>query len=199
MEWVVGLGNPGSRYAETRHNLGYRVVDRLASRSGAAWRVVDPSAQVASLRLAGPVAREVGLVKPTSYMNRSGEALDRVRQLRPARPEEILIVLDDVYLPFGRLRLRAGGADGGHNGLSSVQAALGSREVPRLRCGIGPCPEGVALEEFVLEPFTPAELEQLEPFVDRAAQVVAEVLEKGVAGSQNLVASLNSIVDESKE
>jgi PTH1 family peptidyl-tRNA hydrolase len=171
------------------------VVEALAAHWGAARLELDVDAEVLAVPAgfvdpAGPV-RALWLVKPLTYMNLSGEALEQLRNVRPFRPEELLVVVDDIYLPFGKLRLRKGGADGGHNGLTSLHASLGTLEVPRLRCGVGPVPAGVDLKEFVLESFAPGERDQLTGFIDRAARVVREVLDKGVAAAQNAVALAN--------
>lgn len=203
---MVGLGNPGPRYADTRHNIGFMVVDALARQlaaAGGALQPLDLEADASVLATHLPQAEEPGvhpgeaadrelwLVKPLTYMNLSGEALEQLRDVRPFRPEDLVVVVDDIYLPFGRLRLRKGGTDGGHNGLTSLHASLGTLEVPRLRCGVGPVPAGVDLKEFVLEPFAPGERDELTGFIDRAARVVRAVLDKGVAAAQNEVAQAN--------
>ncbi len=134
MRLVVGLGNPGSEYAETRHNIGFEMVERLAEQERAGWRVEGGVARVASLV---SVAEEAWAVQPLLYMNRSGRALERVREKLPAEPQDILIVCDDVNLPVGSLRARKQGSAGGHNGLKSIEAALGTQAYPRLRIGVG--------------------------------------------------------------
>ena len=205
MELVVGLGNPGPHYAVTRHNVGFLVVDALARQLAAERWSTRPldlklAAEVMAAReprgegdSADPAraARELWLIKPLTYMNLSGEALESLREIRPFHPGELLVVVDDIYLPFGRLRLREGGTDGGHNGLTSVHASLGTLEVPRLRCGVGPVPEGVDRKDFVLEPFAAGELDRLPGFIDRTARVVRAVLDKGVAAAQTEVALAN--------
>lgn len=203
---MVGLGNPGPRYADTRHNIGFMVVDALARQlaaAGGALQPLDLAAEASVLATHLPQAEEPGvhpgeaadrelwLVKPLTYMNLSGEALEQLREVRSFHPEDLVVVVDDIYLPFGRLRLRKGGTDGGHNGLTSLHASLGTLEVPRLRCGVGPVPAGVDLKEFVLEPFAPGERDELTGFIDRAARVVRAVLDKGVAAAQNEVAQAN--------
>ncbi len=192
--WIVGLGNPGRQYADTRHNIGFMVVDALA-RSGQAEKVATSApAEIFRMRVPAPDGgRELCLVKPSTYMNRSGSALRALGWVpdaevegieRPAPP--LLLIVDDLYLPFGRLRLRADGSDGGHNGLKSVTAALGSAAYPRLRCGVGPQPEGVPAEEFVLDRFLSAEQDELPEFVSRAADCARSLLVEGLAVAMNL-------------
>ena len=205
MDLVVGLGNPGPRYAATRHNIGFMVVDALARQLAVErWSVRPVELELpAEVRVARgaregtdagaglPDERELWLIKPLTYMNLSGEAVGALWEVRSFLPEDLLVVVDDIYLPFGRLRLREGGTDGGHNGLTSLHASLGTLEVPRLRCGVGPVPEGVDLKEFVLEPFAPGERDRLTGFIDRAVRVVRATLDKGVAAAQNEVALAN--------
>lgn len=174
---VVGLGNPGSEYAETRHNLGFLVVDELLRRAGARARRGAGDFQAAEARAAGA---EVLLVKPTTYVNRTGRALRQLGASRAVVPAELLVVLDDVYLPFGRLRLRPGGSAAGHNGMLSIIDALGTQEFPRLRLGVGGPETGTALPDWVLSPFTTEEREALSAFVARAADAVECVVELGV-------------------
>ncbi|HIC67650.1 MAG TPA: aminoacyl-tRNA hydrolase [Paracoccus sp.] len=138
MRVVVGLGNPGARYARTRHNIGFLVAADLAAGSG--W--VDRwSAQTATLRIAGET---VLIVRPQTYMNRSGDAVLALSELEGFALEETLVVFDDFLLDFGRIRLRRSGSDGGHNGLSSIIEGLRTDAVPRLRLGVGPVPESAA-------------------------------------------------------
>lgn len=191
--WIVGLGNPGLRYADTRHNIGFMVVDALL-RSGRAEKVpTNAPAEVFRMHLAeSDGTRELCLVKPSTYMNRSGTALRALGWKpdaeaegvdRPALP--LLLIVDDLYLPFGRLRLRGDGSDGGHNGLKSVTAALGSSAYSRIRCGVGPQPEGVPAEEFVLDRFQPEEQDELPAFVSRAADCARSLLVEGLATAMN--------------
>ena len=135
MRVVVGLGNPGVRYARTRHNIGFLVAADLAA--GRGW--VDRwSAQMATLRIAGET---VLIVRPQTYMNRSGDAVLALSELEGFALEETLVVFDDFLLDFGRIRLRRSGSDGGHNGLSSIIEGLRTDAVPRLRLGVGPVPD----------------------------------------------------------
>jgi PTH1 family peptidyl-tRNA hydrolase len=162
---ILGLGNPGERYRDTRHNVGFRVVEELARRRGVRLR----STECASL--VGEDA-ELVLALPQTYMNRSGYAARCLVERRALRPEDLLVVFDDVNLPFGKLRLRTGGSPGGHRGMESVLENLRSAEVPRLRLGVGPSDESVTGEEladYVLEPFAKAERDAVETMIARAA------------------------------
>lgn len=180
---VVGLGNPGTRYERTRHNVGFMVVDALASRCGARLRPGPVPYLAATVRCAGS---DVVLVKPTTYVNRSGYAVRQALARSGLGLDALLVVVDDVYLPFGRLRLRGAGSAGGHNGLHSIETVLGSTAYPRLRLGVGAA-AGVDLADWVLGPFTPAETEALPAFVERAASAVESIVELGVERAQPLV------------
>lgn len=166
MPVVVGLGNPGPRYADTRHNIGFRVAEGLLGGRGS-W-VREEYAETAKIRLGGG---EVLLVKPQGFMNRSGDAVRALQERAGLAPEEILVVLDDFLLDFGRLRIRRGGSDGGHNGLASVLERLQTDQVPRLRLGVGPVPPGETDIDFVLTDFDPG-------------QEVAELVERGCAATR---------------
>ena len=143
---VAGLGNPGPEYAATRHNIGFMVIDQLAAQSGSAW---EKSSKWEAL---SAKCGAVLLIKPLSFMNRSGYPLLAVAQFYKIEPQQVLVVLDDFTLPVGRVRLRARGGSGGHNGLDSVIAQFGTEEIPRLRIGIGAAPcEGSV--DYVLSRF----------------------------------------------
>ncbi len=162
---ILGLGNPGERYRDTRHNVGFRVVEELARRRGVRLR----STECASL--VGEDA-ELVLALPQTYMNRSGYAARCLVERRSLAPQDLLIVFDDVNLPFGKLRLRPAGSPGGHRGMESVLENLSSAEVPRLRLGVGPADQSVTGEEladYVLEPFTREEREAVGEMIARAA------------------------------
>ena len=168
MKLVVGLGNPGSRYARTRHNIGQRVVEELARRLKGRWK------ESKTLQCRWMEGEEKGipfrLAIPGSFMNESGEVVQGlVEHFKIHFPSDLLIVADEVMLPFGRLRIRAEGSDGGHRGLRSIEAALGSKEYARLRVGTGPsAPVGRSLEKYVLERFKPEEEKKLGPVLERA-------------------------------
>ena len=178
---VLGLGNPGRRYARTRHNLGFMVVDELAARTGASFRNEADHYELAATELAGT---SVLLVKPNTYVNRSGSAARALLAAHRLLPPQLLVVVDDVYLPFGRLRLRPSGSAGGHNGLISIETELGTREFPRLRVGVGAPDAGEGLADHVLATFTADEKKRLPDCVARAADAVERVLELGVEAAR---------------
>ena len=158
MKWIVGLGNPGAEYDETRHNVGWWVLDRLAYDWGFGAFRREGRARVASGRVGG---ERVRLIKPTTFMNRSGAVVAPLRSQEDFTPsEDLLVVVDDAAIDVAKVRFRPGGSAGGHNGLKSIQAALGTKEYGRLRIGVGRCPNGVDLAEWVLEPM-PKEDEEL--------------------------------------
>lgn len=166
---VLGLGNPGAEYANTRHNVGFDVLDLFASRRRLSWTIQGPS-----LEAILPEARTV-LVKPLTYMNRSGAALLRQMQERgPLLPASIFVITDDFHLPLGGLRLRSSGSSGGHNGLASLEAALGSQDFPRLRVGVGPA--GGDPVDFVLSPFSANERPVIEETLMTASWCVEDWL-----------------------
>jgi PTH1 family peptidyl-tRNA hydrolase len=167
---VVGLGNPGRQYAETRHNVGWMVVDRVAERANWSDRPArSASAAIVSGRYRG---LDLGLVKPQTFMNLSGVAVRKALVRFRAPLEDLLVVVDDFALPFGRLRFREGGSSGGHNGLESIIEELGSNRFARLRVGIGD-PAGRAVDH-VLSRFSGDERAQLADVIDAAAHAVEE-------------------------
>jgi PTH1 family peptidyl-tRNA hydrolase len=178
----VGLGNPGARYERTRHNAGFMVIDELALRSRATGRLLV-DAWVAESALGG---EPVLLVKPLSYMNLSGEPVARLVAEREASLADLVVVVDDVALPFGRLRVRERGSDGGHNGLRSLVLSLGSDEFARVRIGVGiePPPE-LDLADFVLGEFPAEELPRVREVVGMAADAVTCLLQEGAAVAMN--------------
>jgi PTH1 family peptidyl-tRNA hydrolase len=183
---VVGLGNPGARYEPTRHNLGFSVVERLRSRGVATpWRARYAGA-VCELRLDG---RVVSLLRPETYMNSSGVSVARALLALGLHPSELLVVHDELDLPFGRLRLKRGGGDGGHNGLRSIAEALGETRFARLRVGIGRPPAEFVGDtaDFVLQAFAPPERDELDPLLDRAADAVLLTVRDGLDSAMNVV------------
>jgi PTH1 family peptidyl-tRNA hydrolase len=178
---IAGLGNPGPEYAVTRHNIGFMVVDQLAARFGSAWEKSVPHArEVALYAKCGGVL----LVKPLSFMNRSGYPLFAVAQFYKIEPQQILVALDDLALPLGRLRLRARGGSGGHNGLDSVIAQFGTEEIPRLRIGIGAAPrEGSA--DYVLSRFFDEEKPTVRSTIDRAVEALKCAIDNGLVSAMN--------------
>ena len=181
MALVVGLGNPGARYANTRHNVGWRVLEILVERWGAPRGEPVPEYRWWRGESSG---RTVDLVAPLTFMNRSGEALQAWQERHGTIPGELLVVADDVYLPIGMVRLKGRGSSGGHLGLESIEAMLGSREYARLRIGIGAV-EGAELREHVLE-----EPEQEERVVlEEAIRVAADAVECWIG--EGLLAAMN--------
>jgi peptidyl-tRNA hydrolase, PTH1 family len=163
---IVGLGNPGPGYAATRHNVGFRCVDELARRSGAAWRPHQPSDSMVAVTASEDVT--LVLAKPQTYMNRSGTAVQALVDLLRLELDKVLIVYDDMDLPLGALRLRERGSPGTHNGMRSVVATLRSEDVPRLRIGISQAAPGGATDH-VLSEFSADEAADVEQLVSRAA------------------------------
>ena len=175
---VVGLGNPGSEYKRTRHNVGFEVVDSLAAEWGLTWQ---HSKNWHALWAKGERAI---LVKPASYMNRSGEPLAAVANFYTIAPAEIVVVLDDMALELGRLRLRTEGGTGGHNGLESIIVQFGTEAIPRLRVGIGAAPTEGAVD-YVLGRFFEEERPVVEKTIARAADAVKWSIDKGVLSAMN--------------
>ena len=178
---IAGLGNPGSEYAATRHNIGFMVADQLVAQFGSAWEKSVPHAREDAL---SAKCGAVLLVKPLSFMNRSGYPLFSVAQFYKIEPQEILVVLDDFSLPLGRLRLRERGGPGGHNGLESVIAQFGTEEIPRLRIGIGAAPrEGSA--DYVLGRFFDEEKPIVRSTIDRAVEALKCAIDNGLVSAMN--------------
>jgi PTH1 family peptidyl-tRNA hydrolase len=155
LEFVIaGLGNPGARYEKTRHNLGFRVVEAIASARRGRWSDPARKARTARVRLGGSHGL---LAEPLTYMNLSGDALAPIVIEESLPPSRLLVICDDIALPLGQIRLRASGSDGGHNGLASIIECLNTLDFPRLRMGVGPVPPRVDAAEFVLAEFLPEE------------------------------------------
>lgn len=177
---MVGLGNPGSRYRGTRHNVGFIVVDAIAERwQASGWQ------RKGEARIALDRAHNVVLVEPQSYMNLSGHPVLSLATFYKVPPQRILVIVDDLDLPFGVLRMRASGSSGGHNGLKSIIAAIG-QDFPRLRIGIGRAHDGDAIDR-VLGNFSDEERAALPAIVDRAVEGVAIWHDRGVTPAMNFV------------
>lgn len=162
---IVGLGNPGEQYEDTRHNAGWWLLDALAEAWGVQRFRVEGSQAVATVPVGG---HQVRLVRPLTYMNRSGQVIAPLRRVAGLDlSRDLLVLVDDVALDAGRARLRPAGSAGGHNGLKSVEAALGSQAYWRLRLGVGKVPEGATLVEWVLAPMPDADREALESRFER--------------------------------
>lgn len=190
---VVGLGNPGKTYASHRHNVGYLVVESLAEQASAGFtHSLRLGADVAQSRLAAGVLGGVGadatkvvLMKSRSYMNESGRAVERVASYFGAAPERIVVVHDELDLDPGRIRLKFGGGDNGHNGLKSIRRQLGTGDFYRVRVGIGRPPGSQAPADYVLQPVPAKEREAFDVDIARAADAVVALLTKGLDVAQN--------------
>jgi PTH1 family peptidyl-tRNA hydrolase len=180
---VAGLGNPGPEYRRTRHNAGFEVLDRLAEKLGVAFAF--KSALSAELAEARTDAGKLWLIKPQTFMNRSGDAVAELRRKTGAEPEQILVVYDEVDLPTGALRLRERGSAGGHNGVASVIERLGSPGFPRLRVGVGPRPPGENLVNYVLSKWPPDAYSPVSRALDAAAEAVLSAVREGLPKAMN--------------
>jgi peptidyl-tRNA hydrolase, PTH1 family len=181
--WVIaGLGNPGPQYAANRHNVGYMCCDDIAAGLGVTFRRDKARVMAATGSIA---ATSVVLAKPLSFMNVSGGPVAALRAFYKIPNERIIVVHDELDLPFGTVRLKLGGGDNGHNGLRSVTAALGSRDYFRIRIGIGRPPGRMDPADFVLRDFSPAERKELPEILGRAGDSVRILMEHGLAVAQN--------------
>ncbi|MBA3948786.1 MAG: aminoacyl-tRNA hydrolase [Acidobacteria bacterium] len=183
MKLIAGLGNPGAQYRGTRHNVGFEVVDLLASRHGAAFGAAKVDGLTAKIRLPG-AGEDALLLKPLTYMNLSGEAVQGLAHYFKIDPADILIVADDVNLPLGRVRIRKTGTEGGHNGLRSVAQMLGTIEYPRLRIGVGG-PRDRELADHVLSRFAPDEIPGIEAAIARAADAAEAFVTSSIDAVMN--------------
>ena len=169
MKLIVGLGNPGTKYAKTKHNIGFMVVEALASQLGLSWK--------SPLRIPGQIAKSTNFVvlMPTTYMNLSGDAVIKAMKFYKILPEDIIVIYDDLDLEVGKLRLRYQGGSGGHNGMNSILPHVGS-EVKRIRIGVGRH-EFKDAKDDVLSPFSPMEEELVQPAIQQAVKAIVEFLE----------------------
>ena len=180
---VVGLGNPGPQYADTRHNAGFLVVDELVARAGGKLKAhKNRTADVLETRIAGLPAV---LAEPRSYMNESGGPVASLRDYYKVAPERIVVVHDELDVPFGAVKLKLGGGDGGHNGLKSLRRSLGTGDFLRVRFGIGRPPGRMDAAAFVLKAFSGTERKDLAWAVDRTADAVESLLTDGLEATQN--------------
>lgn len=183
MKLIVGLGNPGAQYRDTRHNVGFKVIDEIASRRGVtSWNEKFGGLE-AKIRFDD---ESVILVKPLSFMNLSGQAVQGFSAFYKVETPDILVIVDDVELPLGRLRARPGGGAGGHNGLKSVIQCLGTEAFPRLRVGVGRGEAGSNLSHFVLGRFDDHEQEAIAAAVVRAADASELFVEQGIGPAMNM-------------
>ncbi len=184
---VVGLGNPGPEYAATRHNIGQMVADELARRGGSSFshqRKVN--AQVATVRVGGhgPSASALVLAKPASYMNLSGGPTSLVATYYSVDPSHVIVVHDELDIPFGAIRLKLGGGSAGHNGLKDITKALGTPDYLRVRVGVGRPPGRQDAADYVLKPFSSTERKELDLVIALAADAVEDLVSQGLAAAQ---------------
>ncbi len=179
---MVGLGNPGTEYAQTRHSVGFQVVDRLAAEAGVRFRLSRFQAQGARAEISGT---PTFLLKPQAFMNRSGRSVAAWLEAVGLPPARLVVVHDDLDLPLGRLRVVRSAGPGGHRGVASVQESLATRSFPRVRVGIGRPREGQAAADRVLGEFEPEELPLVAEMVERAAAAVRTLIREGLAAAMN--------------
>ena len=182
MKLVVGLGNPGSQYSGTRHNLGFDVITELAQR----WQAGKPQLKFqAEIREAISPSGKVFLVAPMTYMNRSGESVQQIARFYQVASEDVAVVCDDINLPLGRLRWRAGGSSGGQKGLADILQRLGTEKVPRLRLGVGRPPGSMDSAAWVLARFRAEDRSEAEMMVKLAADSMECWIAEGLAVAMN--------------
>lgn len=182
MKIVIGLGNPGTRYERTRHNIGWRVVDRVAVRLRAEFEAGRGDYYDAQVRWRGTTAL---LVKPTTFMNNSGVAAAQLVKRYRVGAEDILAVVDELQFPTGRILLKPSGSSGGQNGIESLIEHLGTDRIPRLRCGIGSDFQRGAMADYVLSPFPPEEETKVDEMITAAAEAVLVWIAEGTARAMN--------------
>lgn len=178
---IAGLGNIGDEYIETRHNVGFKIVERLASLNSASF-TLDRLAHYASYKAKG---KNVHLIKPTTYMNLSGKSVRYWMNELKIQPQNLLVVLDDLALPYGTLRLRPKGSDGGHNGLKDIDLTLGNNNYPRLRFGIGAQFDKGKQVNYVLGKWTVEEMKELNTKIDFACEAVNSFMFEGMERAMN--------------
>ena len=183
-EWlVVGLGNPGEKYENTRHNVGFLTVDELAERARVPVQKLKHRALTNTLEVGGV---KVLLMKPVTYMNLSGEAVGEAARFSKLPPERVLVISDDVSIPLGKLRIRKGGSAGGHNGLKNIILHLGTDQFPRLRVGVGEKPHpDYDMADWVLGKFTGEDKKTMDAAVKRAADAIECILAEGLDRGMN--------------
>ena len=181
--WIVfGLGNPGDRYAKTRHNAGILVLQHLLERTGSKVKSHKSGALVAEVSIAG---ESVVLARSTGYMNESGRPLGQLVRFYKTQPEQVIVLHDELDIPFGEVRIKVGGGTAGHNGLKSVGNHLSSKEFVRVRIGISRPAGQMDAADYVLQNFSGSERRQLDDIVERAADAVERVLEVGIEKAMN--------------
>ncbi|MBY6062480.1 aminoacyl-tRNA hydrolase [Microbacterium esteraromaticum] len=180
---IVGLGNPGPRYAPTRHNIGQMVLDELADRRGDRFREHKAGARVVETWLR-PGGDRLVLAKPNSYMNTSGTPVAALARFYSVDPERVLVIHDELDIPFDSIRMKTGGGHGGHNGVRDVARALGTADFPRVRAGIGRPPGRQDPADWVLAPFGSVEQKRLPIFLSDLADAVEQLVDEGLLAAQ---------------
>ncbi len=181
---IVGLGNPGPKYQFTRHNIGFLIVDHLAKEYRLPFTLGKKSFK-SEIALGTIKNHKVLLLKPLTYMNRSGEAVVAVLNFYKNKPEDLLVIHDDLDLPLGKIRIVKKGGAGGHNGIRSIIASLGTREFPRLRVGIGRPQGGMKVEHYVLSNFTKEEMLLVNKIVEISTDAILTIIEDGIDKAMN--------------
>ena len=188
---VVGLGNPGPRYAGNRHNVGAMVVERMAADSGVALRAHKARAAAAEIRLGtlpgGLPGPKVVLAVPSTYMNESGGPVSALMKFFKIPAERLVVIHDELDIDFGAVRLKFGGGEGGHNGLRSISKSIGTKDYLRVRLGIGRPPGRMEVSDFVLKDFSATERRELDFLIHSGAEAVELLLHRGLDDAQNLV------------
>lgn len=195
LKLICGLGNPGADYAKTRHNCGFMSVDRLAEKYGGSWQKTKFNAEICRAVIAG---KRLLLIKPLTYMNNSGEALQKILAYYRAEPCELLVIYDDVDVPLGSVRIREKGGSGSHNGMRSIVRLLNSKDFPRMRIGIGPQPSRIDIVDYVLGRFRGEELEQIEQAVEKSVEAVETAVKDGLLIAMNRFNERNGKAAKSK-
>jgi PTH1 family peptidyl-tRNA hydrolase len=182
LKLIVGLGNPGSRYESTRHNIGFLTAQRLAEQAGIALKRQGHQGVYGTGRLAG---REATILLPQTYMNRSGVSVGSALKSLGATPGDLIVMHDDIDLPFGQLRIRAGGGHGGHNGIRSIREVLGTGDFLRVKIGVGRPPGQQEVADFVLSPFAAEERKRLDEVIALVVDAVETIMASGVPQAMN--------------
>ncbi len=179
---ITGLGNPGRQYRETRHNVGFMTVDRLAAHLGITFSRMESKAMIAK---GDHMGQRLILVKPQTFMNLSGQSVGALVRFYKVPPAQLLVIFDDVDLPLGTLRIRPGGGSSGQKGMTSIIERLGTQDFPRLRVGIGRPPGRMEAADYVLQAFSKGEKELLDTTLDRAVQAILEFTGAGLDSAMN--------------
>lgn len=180
---IVGLGNPGEEYKYTRHNSGYRVVDLLAQKLNIDINKEKFKGMFGEGTYNG---KKVMVLKPTTYMNLSGESVVEAVNFYKIPLEDVIVVYDDIDIEIGKIRIRPEGSSGTHNGMRNISDLLGSHDFPRIRVGIGKAPQGMDLANFVLSKFSIDEQSDIEKAIDMASEAVLEVIRSGIGKAMNI-------------